>query len=316
MHRRLSHRLIRIAVPLALVGAAACVQPISKGYEIHTGDVDCDEANRLVYAALRDMRMDVKSFTPAKPGQPGRLRAERGESAGGRLAGEVTIGCEAGRVDIVADQEGDLLGDKEFERGVFLGVTGRGELEVIREGRHATGEVRRKANSSRATRTPAASAAGSTVAPSPAAHETSLVVRLEALRGFASVLDFDADLSACGVLPVKVVIRNGTRRAYEFNPSTIVVSGSQSREKVSPLSRGALERLLADGGASAPEAGEVGDLAVARSLVADKALGSGRISPGDAVEGFVFFPLADYDRARMFMTDVATGESEGFVVDF
>ena len=55
--------------------AAGCITPVSKGYEIHTADLSCDEANRQVYAALRDMDMEITSFTPAKPGQTGHGQA-------------------------------------------------------------------------------------------------------------------------------------------------------------------------------------------------------------------------------------------------
>jgi hypothetical protein len=34
------------------------------------------------------------------------------------------------------------------------------------------------------------------------------------------------------------------------------------------------------------------------------------------VTGYLYFPDGDYDRARVTMTDAATGETEGFVVEF
>lgn len=295
-----------------------CVTPVSQGLEVHTSDLSCDDANRLVYAALRDMRMEVTSFEAAKPGKPGSLTARRDES-NAKLAGSVSIRCEAGRVDIVADQANDFLGDKEFERGVFLGVTGRGDLEVVREGRYATGEVRRREDAPTAgpESAPAAASASSKrpeVAPRrpPRVADPVLTVRVEALRGFASVLDFDVDLSAVGVLPVKVSIRNGTQRAYDFDPRAMAVSVAGERSRVAPLTLDQAYQRLSSGGDSS----EIGDVVTAKRIMAEKALSGGRIAAGEVREGFVYFSLADYERARFSMTDVATGESEGFVVDF
>jgi len=308
-------RGFRVASVGVVVLVAGCVTPVSKGYEIHTGDLSCDEANRQVYAALRDMQMEITSFTPAKPGQPGRVSAVR-KSGTNPLAGDVSIRCEGGRVDIEADQRGDLLGDKQFERGIFLGVTGRADLEVVREGRYATGEVRRRETDAAAGQgaPPAQSGLSSPAAQPvpPAASAGSLDVEMEALRGFASVLDFDADLGSAGVLPVRVSIRNGTRRAYEFNPAEIALSVSGQRTRVAALTPAeAYERV-----ATAGRDGSIGDPQAARALLAEKALVGGRLSAGARREGFVYFPLGDYDRARLALTDAATGEVELFVVDF
>lgn len=302
----------RIAWLGAVLLVAGCVTPVSKGYEIHTGDLSCDEANRQVYAALRDMQMEITAFTPAKPGQPGRVSAVR-KSETNPLAGDVSIRCEGGRVDIEADQRGDLLGDKQFERGIFLGVTGRADLEVVREGRYATGEVRRRGPDAAAGPAAPSGVSAPAAQPIPTAASTgSLDVEMEALRGFASVLDFDADLGAAGVLPVRVSIRNGTRRAYEFDPAAIVLSVSGRRTRVAALTpTEAYERVAAAGGD-----GSIGDARAARALLAEKALMGGRLSAGARREGFVYFPLGDYDRARLALTDAATGEVELFVVDF
>jgi hypothetical protein len=308
-------RMLIVLISATALGAG-CITPVSKGYEIHTADLSCDEANRQVYAALRDMDMEITSFTPAKPGQAGHVSAVR-KSETNPLAGDVDIRCEGGRVDIQADQRGDLLGDKQFERGVFLGVTGRADLEVVRDGRLATGEVRRRVVEivpTQESTTAAPSPAPSTprVAPPPATG-ASLDVQMEAVRGFASVLDFDADLGGAGVLPVRVSIRNGTRRAYDLDPTAIVLNVSGQRTRVAPLTPAdAYARLAAEAGANP----SIGDVNAARGLLAEKALAGGRLSPGASREGFVYFPLGDYDRARLSLIDAATGESESFVVDF
>ena len=295
---------------IALV-SAGCLTPVSKGYEIHTADLTCDEANRQVYAALRDMSMEITAFTPARPGQTGHARAVR-DSDSNPLAGDVEIRCEGGRVDIEANQSGDFLGDKQFERGVFLGVTGRADLEVVRDGRYTTGEVRRRA--AEAPVAEASPAAHPPSAPRPAADsgEATLDVQMEAMRGFASVLDFDADLGAAGVLPIRVSIHNATRRAYDFDPSAIVLNVTGQRTQVEPLTLAQANARLAAAGADP----SVGDVTAAKTLLAEKAIRGGRLAPGAKRDGFVYFPLGDYDRARLSITDSATGEAEAFMVYF
>ena len=67
---------------------------------------------------------------------------------------------------------------------------------------------------------------------------------------------------------------------------------------------------------AAADGAELGDVAAAARLLREKTLVGGRIAPGAVRSGFVYFPLGAYDRARLLMIDVATGEAEGFAVDF
>lgn len=312
-----SGSFVTIGLLLGLV--VGCVTPISKGYEIHTADLTCEEANRQAYAAVIEMGMEITSFRPAKTGAPGSISAARSGERG-KLGGDVTIRCDDGEISIVSNQSGGPLSDKEFERGVFLGVAGRTGLEVVREGRYATGEMKRRereptgaaATGETTTPSPERTGAASTTSPS-SAPAGGLTVEMELLRGFASILDFEADLGGGGVLPVKVVIVNGTRRAYDFEPGAIVLRPVGERTQVPPLSADeAHERLTraATGGA------ELGDVAAAGRMLREKALAGGRLAPGSTRTGFVYYPLGDYERGRVLMTDVATGEAEGFAVDF
>ena len=66
-------RTVPLVLLLLLSFAPGCITPISKGYEIHTADLTCDEANRQAYAAVLDMGMQVSAFRPAKPGAPGSI---------------------------------------------------------------------------------------------------------------------------------------------------------------------------------------------------------------------------------------------------
>jgi len=309
----------RFLAVLALV-SAGCVTPVSKGYEIHTTDLTCDEANRQAYAAVTEMGMQVSAFRPAKPGAPGSITASRSDERG-RLGGSVDIRCDGGKVSIVANERGGFLGDKEFERGVFLGVAGRTGLEVVREGRYATGEMKRRDAPTAATEGATSAEVGaappqhsaSDAAGSAAAASGGLDVEMVPLKGFAAILDFEADLSAAGVLPVKVSIVNGTRRAYDFDPATIAMRRRGAREQVEPLDADAAHERLT---AAAAGGVQLGDIAAAERALREKALQGGRLAPGAQRSGFVYYPLGDYDHARLVMTDTATGEAEGFAVDF
>ena len=238
-------RCLRVAATAVLaITVSACVTPVKRGYEIHTADLSCEEANRLVYDSLIDMQLRVTTFRPAKPGRPGLVRVEP-EPGSSRPGGEVKINCEAGEVHVVSSQSGLSLQSQQFERGVFLGVTGRADLEVEREGRRTTGRVKKRDRTPPVQTGSAASPPTSGTAPAgtgraqpapPAEPEdVGIVVRLKPLHGFATVLDFDADLSAAGILPVKVSISNATKRAYEFDPRDIVLRKKGSRDRAQAM---------------------------------------------------------------------------------
>jgi hypothetical protein len=352
-----SLRWVAGAVATAWVVLGSCT-PVSKSYEIHTGDLTCDEANRDVYDAVIGMDMVVTAFKPARPGHAGYLQAKRDDPRGA-MSGNVDIRCDPDAVHIVASQSG-LMGEHEFERGVFLGVTGRAGLVATREGRGIGALVKRSAPAGETAGTgpgePAApgttpsssSAPATTTAARSGSVETSasqptrtrrevrgVQVKLEPLRGFASVLDFEADLSAAGILPVKVTVVNGTNRVYEFDPRDIVLRRAGSRERARPLTpTQAVDRLLATnakvlgrgGGQAGAEAGagpvdaraasELGDVDRAADVIPERQLKAARLRPYQEVSGFLYYQVADYDRARVTMVDVATGETEGFIVDF
>jgi hypothetical protein len=351
----------RIAVALAivalLVAGCAATRAAGRGYEIHTRDLSCEEANRYTQQALADMGLSLTDFRKAEPGAPGYAKAARGSNEGGALKGSVDIACDAGGVHLIPDQSG-VLDSQQFERGFFLSLTGRADLVVEREGRDATGVLHKRTTSSAATSgAPAAAtaphvsdsgalAAGAAVgavtaqngdvgADSPFAENTAggVEVQVELVRGFATVLDFEANVSAVGVLPVKITVANKTSRAYDFNPRDVVLRKDGTADKTEPmtaskavekLKSGKVEDSAKDEEQQPPTPGTVagapvkglGDVDAGSRLLAEREIKKARLEPGQSVSGYVYFPDGDYDRARVNVTDVATGETEGFVVEF
>jgi hypothetical protein len=310
--------------------------PVTKGYEIHTGEIGCDEANRMVHDALLAMRMSVTAFKVAKPSSPGYVSGTRTDNRG-RMDGTVKIRCESDGVHITASQSG--LGGEEFERGIFLSITGRAGLTVKRDGRNSgklvkrTNPVQSETDSSgTGTRAPSSPPDRSSARPT-AEKVVGVRVRLEQVHGYATLLDFEANLGAAGILPVRIEVKNGTGRGYEFDPRDVVLRRAGSRDRAKPLTSAQAVAILKDanrkvlgatgaqpssatGPADALAPSELGDVRRAAEIMPSRAVRAKRLGPGESVEGFLYFPSADYDRARILMIDSATGETEGFLVEF
>lgn len=325
-------------VVTALAGIAcvlAACTPVSKSYEIHTGEIGCDEANRLVHDSVTGMGMTVTGLKVAKPGGSGYVRATRTDKRG-KLEGEVDIRCAADGIHIVASQAG--IGGDEFERGIFLSIIGRADLMVEREGREAGRLVKRSSARSEPSpyvAEPPESASGAGAATPSRAAPAAVGVRLllEPVHGYATLLDFEANLSAAGLLPIKVRVENGTDRVYELDPGDIALrrAGSRERARALPIAdavarlEAANLRALGISGAQPSSAtgpadplapSELGDVRRASAIINERRLRAARLRPGDRVEGFLYFESGDYDRARVLMIDAATGETEGFLVEF
>lgn len=323
---------------LALAGLLSSCTPVSKAYEIHTNSLSCDEANRFVYDALVGMKMTVTGFRPAKMGSPGFVRASRTDSTG-TLAGTVHITCDAAGTHIVTDEEG-LGTEQQLKRGVYLSVTGRAGLhkaEAPASGGSSTtaaaaGTVA-SASGGPAAEAPAPSrpsSGGGAGTPllerteKPAERKVGVSIALTPIEGFATVLDFDADVSRAGILPIKVSIVNATNRSYEFDPRDIVLRVAGSRTRAKPLTAAEAVALLATAARKADEsagegeggASELGDVASASKRIEEQQIRAARLRPGDHREGYLYYPSGSYDRARVTMIDVATGETEGFLVEF
>jgi len=292
MKLRLSSRRLRSFLLGALV--AGCT-PVSQSYVVHSAEIGCEEGNRYAYAAVTDMNMKVTSFTPARRGRPGKLTA-----VGKDRRGQVTISCDDAGVHI--DPTQTSMGDRIFERGVFLSVTGRSGLHMDRG--EVTGRDR-----------PAGDLA-QTVAEGTPAPSGSVLVEVLPQRGFETVLDFDADLASAGILPIKITIRNGTKRAYSFSLDGVIVRKRDSTETATRMTAAEAGALLAVKAGSGGSQTGVGNVESARKIMVDRELKAARLTAGASVTGYVYYPLADYDRAKIQMMDVAAEEIESFLVEF
>jgi hypothetical protein len=275
---------------------ASCT-PVSQSYEVHSSEMGCEEANRYVYAAVTDMNMKVTSFTQAQPGRPGRISA-----VGRDRSGDVRITCDPAGKGVVIDPSQTTMGERTFERGIFLSVTGRSGLRM-NEGQ-ITGREK-----------PVGDLAQS-VAEGDPAPSGSVLVEVTPQKGFEAVLDFDADLAAAGVLPVRVTIRNGSGRAYSFAIDGVTVRKRDSGEVAARLTPAeAAAKLVAKAGSGGSQT-EVGNVESAKKIMLDKELKPARLTAGASVTGYLYYPVGDYDRAKVQMTDVAADEIETFLVEF
>jgi hypothetical protein len=273
---------------------AGCT-PVSQSYVVHSAEIDCEEGNRYAYKAVTDMNMRVTSFTQARPGRPGRISA-----VGSDRRGDVTITCDEAGVHI--DPYQSSMGDKVFERGVFLSVTGRSGLHMDRG--EVTGRDRRVDDLAQAVEEGVPPPSGS------------VLVQVQPQRGFETVLDFDADLASAGILPIKVTIQNGSKRAYTFTLDDIIVRRKDSSEAARRMTAAdAAAQLAAKAGSDASQT-KIGNVESAKKIMIEKELKGARLTAGGSVSGYVYYPVADYDRAKINMTDVAAEEIESFLVEF
>lgn len=293
MTLRLPSRRLRAFLLGAVV--AGCT-PVSQSYEVQSAEIGCDEANRYVYAAVEDMNMKVTSFTQARPGRTGHLTA-----VGRDRKGQVAISCEPGG-GVKIDPTQTSMGDRTFERGIFLSVTGRSGLRMDRG--EVTGREKPVGDLAQAV---------SEGAPVPSG---SVLVEVQPQRGFETVLDFDADLASAGILPIKVTIRNGSKRAYAFEVAGVTVRLRDSSQAAPRLTAAeAAARLVAKAGSGGAQT-DIGNVESAKKIMFEKELKAARLTPGASVTGYVYYPVADYDRAKIQMMDVAAAEPESFLVEF
>jgi hypothetical protein len=274
---------------------AACATPM-KQYALDDLRLSCDDANRTTYKALTAMGFTISAFTPAAMGRPGEAKAvrERRGPDSGTDRVTVTIACTPTGAHVDASEDGKLLGQVEFRRAFFLSFTSTQYMDERRR------EMEEKI------------AAGT----APASQQRQgLQVLVEPVRGQAAKLDFELDLAAAAVLPVRVRVINNTARQYRIAPMEIQLM-RRDRTRVEPLPvTEVAARVLNATDANGQPLTTLSNEALSQRLDTMRFTMT-RIQPRGEAGGYLYFPLADYGRARVIVTDVETEETEGFAVEF
>src|SRR5579883_3295508 len=125
-----------------------------------------------------------------------------------------------------------------------------------------------------------------------------LEVQVHALERFEARLDLGGVPTQGDAVAMRIVVRNETDRAVTVDPADVDV-------------------VAADGTSAAPLAGAALEAAIAAGPAGDRVraalLRKQRVAPHTTVSGFLVFPPGTYREARLALTDVETGETEGFV---
>jgi hypothetical protein len=290
-------RFLPLAIVAAIViSAAACTPPV-KQYELNDQPFSCDEANRLSYATARAMGFAISEFTPATPGSPGAIRGRRNwqGSATGRQSILVKITCSPTGSTIDANEDGQMFGQIDLKRGfyqAFTNIVSMGAAEKAMEEKIDAGTA-------------------------PASQQRrDLQIVIEPIRGQESKLDFDVDLAAAGILPLRVNVNNRTPRTYEIDPAETQLTAAD-RSRVRPLSpEQAGERISKARGPDGSQPVTSLSAEVLGERLRAKLLTAATVRPGDKASGYLYFPLAEYHRARVVAVEKESGESEGFLVEF
>jgi hypothetical protein len=285
-------RLRRAACGAVVLLAASCAFPVRQ-FELTDRPFDCKQANRYAYFTLRSMGFSLHALEPATVDHPGAMRGFRKTETGTESA-TVTITCHKdGHADISASQDSVFLGQVEFKRGFYMSFTGVVSQE---EGQAA-------AEQSEAAR------------PFEEKQRKGLQVWLRPVPGLGSKLDFNVDLDAGGVLPVLVTVNNVTPRTYRMDPNDIVLIATDGT-RVPPLALAdAAQRVATAAATQAKHDDAPAPSTVTREL--ESHLFTAQSVPSkQRLSGYLYYPVAAYAKGRVVLEDVASEESEGFVIEF
>jgi hypothetical protein len=291
----IGRRARRLGV-LALAALLAACNPPVRQYELKRQALSCDEANRFAYETLKAMGFSIDELQPASLGGRGVLKGTRTRSApdSGVQHVTVTVRCTPAGADIDAGEDGAFFTQVDFKRGFHDSFTSVVSMSRAREQMNER-------------------IAAGTAPASQQRHD--LQVEIEPLTGHEGKLHFQFDLPAAGVLPVRLHILNLTDRRYAFDPAEVRLTRADRRRVRALSAAQAASRVAAARGPSGEPVTELAESAVARRLQSEQ-VAAVEVKPGDDISGYLYFPLADYERARVVLTDAATGEAEGVLVEF
>lgn len=281
---------------MALVlSVAACTTPLAQ-YQLRSLALSCDDANRASYRTLDALGFTVTAFTPAPAGGRGQAKGARGPGPhGGAQNVTVDIECALTGASVDAHEDGRVLGQIDFKRAFYLSFTSSVTMD----------ERRREMDAQVAQGTAPASQ-----------QRRGLQVRIEPIRGQAAKLDLELDMAAAGVLPVRVQVSNPTQQRYQLDPAEVRLMRAD-RVRIGPMSVGEVAALIAKG--KDADTGQPLSTLGASELTAkltSKLFTATIVEPRGEATGYLFFPLADYKRARLVLTESGSEETEGFAVEF
>lgn len=269
-------------VGLVLFGLGGCAAVSNEPARLTLEEprVTCAQALRASRDALRRLGYTIEEVVPESGDAPGRVVAVR--HAGWTAADPSGAGSHRATALVRCGDAGATVtaeaGGEAMERMRFPG---------------AFGEAFRQALESDRPR-PAAAAArpegsGLAVAVVPLAPGEA--------SPFAAI-----DPLAAGILPVRIEIANRTERRYRFDPATLRLT-TVGGERRAPLTAAELQRRL-------------GAAADAAAALREAAIAAGEVGAGEVRRGYVYVDAATYGRAAVTLTEVESGESEGFSVRF
>jgi len=260
-------------------------------YNVRRSNISCDEANRYAYKSMQQLGYAVTEFRLASVGQSGRVKGTRTDDRGNNHRVNVAVDCQPSEVVLTASEEQFIKQDLTFTRGFYLTFTSLAD--------HGAGAAEWKDKQSGGT------------------TSGGVKVEIRPQHGLESKLDFGEDLAGGGIMAVKVLILNGSDRTYEIDPATIELRPAEGSGKVMQLSlteaAAALARsAAADRGQGAPTP----SAAQLETALRERLLTARKLRPGERAEGFLYFPVGKYARARATLVDVESSEEEGFLVEF
>ncbi len=224
----------------------------------------CGDAHRIALEAVGRMGYTVAETTRPAAGVPGIILASRQEGTKKRAL-MVSVVCTGQGAAIEAKPESGGMAEVNFPA-----------------------EFRRSFTAAAANQAPPRP---------PAEHGMDVLMTFERDGGRQQL---GIDLSAVGVLPVRVRITNHTARVYQFKADRVAMQNTAG-ERLAPLSVNDLRKKLA---------------ADPSPALQQKMLTSADIEPGQTVSGFLLLPFDSYSRARVELIDRASDESEGFTIEF
>jgi hypothetical protein len=236
----------------------------------------CREATRVARGALLRLGYLIEKVELAQPGVPG-VVGGRKETAWSPSSPEAGDAYTAEIRVTCSDQGSDFEGISNAPFGASRAFRKELPATIAELAERQTVRPRLKEN-----------------------QEAGMVIEVEPLRRLRATSELGVDPTASGVTPVRLRLENRTERSYFFERSKVTLV-SQDGARSQPLPAQRIAATFGD--------------AVAQTLYS-RLIAEGDVGPHQTVSGFLYFPVAAYQRATVQLIDQASDEVEGFSVEF